>query len=175
MPVPRSKLSRFILSLPASMTGAEVIERAMARGWKTSKSNVSRVRSRFRTSPKRSKAAFVRAHPNLSAHEVAREAAASGLNFDAEYVYNVRGYDRKMLSERQGEGKKAPSSKPAVTKPKATVATLMPVASNGFRPSGSASSLEDLLRAAAAELGLARAVEILEGERARVRKVLGGP
>jgi hypothetical protein len=34
--------------------------------------------------------------------------------------------------------------------------------------------VEDLLRAAAAELGLGRAMEILEGERARVRAVLGG-
>jgi hypothetical protein len=36
------------------------------------------------------------------------------------------------------------------------------------------SSAEDLLRAVAAELGLGRAVEILEGERARVRAVLEG-
>jgi hypothetical protein len=35
------------------------------------------------------------------------------------------------------------------------------------------SSVEELLRAAAAEIGLARAVEILEGERARVRAMIG--
>jgi hypothetical protein len=38
------------------------------------------------------------------------------------------------------------------------------------RPSSSA---ENLLRAVAAELGLGRAVEILQGERARVRGLMG--
>jgi hypothetical protein len=38
----------------------------------------------------------------------------------------------------------------------------------------SASSVDDLLRAVAAELGLGRAVEILAGERARIRAVLRG-
>jgi len=38
----------------------------------------------------------------------------------------------------------------------------------------SGSSVEELLKAAAAELGLGRAIEVLQGERARVRAVLGG-
>jgi hypothetical protein len=37
-----------------------------------------------------------------------------------------------------------------------------------------ASSIEDLLKAVAAELGLGMAMEILQGERARVRMVMGG-
>jgi hypothetical protein len=37
-----------------------------------------------------------------------------------------------------------------------------------------ASSTETLLKAVAAEIGLGRAMEILAGERARVRAVIGG-
>ena len=40
-------------------------------------------------------------------------------------------------------------------------------------PSASTSRAEDLLRAVAAEVGLARAVEILVAERAKVRSLVG--
>jgi uncharacterized protein YggU (UPF0235/DUF167 family) len=42
------------------------------------------------------------------------------------------------------------------------------------RPIATASRAEDLLKALGAEVGLAKAIEILSGERARVKAVLGG-
>jgi hypothetical protein len=42
------------------------------------------------------------------------------------------------------------------------------------RPISTPSKTEELLKAVAAEIGLRRAIEILEEERAKVRAVLGG-
>jgi hypothetical protein len=42
------------------------------------------------------------------------------------------------------------------------------------RPITSTRSAEDLLKAVAAEIGLGRAIEQLQGERARVRAILRG-
>jgi hypothetical protein len=122
-----------------------------------------------------SKADFVRANRSLSANEIAAKAKAEGLTLDANYVYKVRGAAKAAAKQRR-VAKKAAST-PVVAKTSATSKSIpapKPVASNGTRPSGSASSVEDLLRAAAAELGLGRAMEILAGERARVRAVMGG-
>ncbi len=128
-------------------------------------------------SPKKageSKADFVRANRSLSANEIAAKAKAEGLTLDANYVYKVRGAD-KAAAKQKRVAKKAAST-PMVTKTSATskAPTSKPVSSNGTRPSGSASSIEDLLKAVASELGLGRAMEILAGERARVRAVMGG-
>jgi hypothetical protein len=51
-----------------------------------------------------------------------------------------------------------------------TASTSKPATNGG--PPGTNTSVEDLLKAAAAELGLGRAIEILQGERARVRAVI---
>jgi hypothetical protein len=48
-----------------------------------------------------------------------------------------------------------------------------PVSEPAQTPASSSSTLEDLLRAVAAELGLGRAVEILEDARAMVRTFVG--
>ena len=120
-----------------------------------------------------SKADFVRATPSLSANEVAAKAKAEGITLDANYVYSVRGQD-KAAAKKKRAAKKLAASTPMVTKTSATSKPTAPKppTSNGTRPSGS--SVEDLLKAAAAELGLGRALEILQGERARVRAVIGG-
>jgi hypothetical protein len=125
--------------------------------------------------PDQSKADFVRANRSLSANDIAAKAKADGITLDANYVYKVRGAD-KAAAKQKRVAKKAAST-PVVTKTSATskkTPVSKPMASNGTRPSGSASSVEDLLKAVAAEIGLGRAMEILQGERARVRAVMGG-
>jgi hypothetical protein len=106
--------------------------------------------------PTQNKADFVRARPRLSPREIVEDAKAAGLEFDAHYVYNVRGTDKSK-------------TKTKVTKTRATPRKAAPVA----RPITTTSSAEDLLKALGAELGLGRAIEILAGERARVRAVIG--
>jgi hypothetical protein len=102
-----------------------------------------------------SKAAFVRSLPSSTpAKEVVAKAKSQGITLTDAYVYNVR------ATSKAGKGKS--------TKRKAT---------GGGRSLtvkvGGARGAEDLLRAVAAELGLARAIAVLEAEHARVRKLLG--
>jgi hypothetical protein len=89
----------------------------------------------------------------LPAKEVLAKAKASGLKTSESNVHRVR---------RLHGGSKRAASAPRKA---STVARTT---------SGSHSRTEELLRAVAAELGLGRALEILQGERARVRGVLGG-
>jgi len=98
-----------------------------------------------------SKAAFVRAHANLSAKDVVAEAKKLGIKIGEPYVYNVRAYDKGKTGQRRAGARRGP----AVARPIATT-----------------SSAEALLTAVAAEVGLGRAIEILQGERARVHAVL---
>ncbi len=73
----------------------------------------------------------------------------------------------KAQVKRNATAKK-PYSKPTITAVEvSTAAPIFP------KPTSTTSALEDVLRAIAAELGLGRAVEVLEGERARVRAVIG--
>jgi hypothetical protein len=110
------------------------------------------------TAKKQNKSDFIRAQPaSLSVADVIAKGKAEGIKIGSSLVYMVRG---------RSSGK----AKRGAPKMTLTIASV-----NGTRPSGTAvsSSAEDLLRAIAAELGLGRAVEILEGERARVRAVIG--
>jgi hypothetical protein len=111
-----------------------------------------------------SKADFVRERGHLSPKEIVEDAKSKGVKLNASYVYNVRGYDKALASKQTRAARKSATTTPAV-------ASTAPKAS---RPSSPASSVEDLLKAVAAELGLGRAIEILQGERARVRAVIGG-
>jgi len=97
-----------------------------------------------------SKAAFVRAYANLSAREIVAKAKEQGIKMGEPYVYNVRAYAKTKLGRRKGTRRGH-----AVTRPITTT-----------------SAAESLLTALAAEIGLARAIEILQGERARVHAVL---
>ena len=123
--------------------------------------------------PGASKADFVRERGHLSPREIVEDANAHGLKFDPSYVYKVRGYDKATASKKAPASKKTPSSKPAVTTPAAPASTSKATAPNGTH-SSSGAKVEGLLRAVAAELGLGRAIDILQGERARVRAVIGG-
>ena len=107
-----------------------------------------------------SKADFVRAHANLSPKEIVEKAKAESVKLNASYVYNIRAYDKtkaKKTSAKRGARR---------TTVRKAVAVQRPIANR--------SSAEDLLKALGAELGLAHAIEILQGERERVRAVLGG-
>jgi hypothetical protein len=83
----------------------------------------------------------------MSAAEVIAKGKVEGIEIGHSLVYMVRGRTHKK-ARRTG------ASVP--------------------RPITTSSSAEDLLRAVAAELGLGKAIEILAGERARVRAVLRG-
>ncbi len=112
-----------------------------------------------KTAPNQTKADFVRSVDfNVPAKDVIAKAKAAGITLTDTYVYNVRG------------AAKAASNK-AAAKPSAPVKA--PVASPVPKSAASAGSVESLLKAVAAEIGLGRASEILAGERARVRAVLG--
>lgn len=108
------------------------------------------------------KSDFIRAQPaSLSVAEVIAKGKAEGIEIGSSLVYMVRG--RSPGKAKTGTAKVTTSTATAVNGTAASV--TLPAAS---------SSAEDLLRAIAAELGLARAVEILAGERARVRAIIGG-
>jgi hypothetical protein len=161
-----------------SLSTADVIAKAKGAGLKVSSSLVYMVRGRggakkgaakkgpptpktviSRSAVTVSKADFVRARSHLSPKEVVEDAKGAGIKFDVTYVYNVRGADKAAAKKKRASRK---TSTLAVT--------------NGIGPSitATATSAEDLLRAAAAEVGLGRAIELLQGERARVSAILRG-
>ena len=103
-----------------------------------------------------SKAAFVRSLPTSTpAKEVVAKAKSQGITLTDAYVYNVR------ATSKAGKGKKSSKRGSSSTRRPLTVKV------------GGGRGAEDLLRAVAAELGLARAIAVLETEHARVRKLLG--
>jgi hypothetical protein len=120
-----------------------------------------------------SKADFVRANPGVSARDVVAKALFEGVEISETHVYGVRSQDKKSASKKKGA---APKKSTVKTVSKKTTSTPKespkPRASNGTGASGS--SVEALLLAAAAELGLGRAIELLQVERARVRGLMGG-
>jgi hypothetical protein len=172
--------SDFIRQQPATASATEVVEKAKVAGLKFDASLVYKVRRRASakdktkmaaarkastttkgttTKPVKTKADFVRAHRNLSPKEVVDQAKVEGIKLDVGYVYNVRGSD-KISRKKKREATRGTTT-----------------GSNGSsapRTAAAMTSAEDLLRAVAAEIGLRRAMEILAGERARVRAVIGG-
>jgi hypothetical protein len=171
---PQQSKSAFIRSQPTTMSAAEVVAQGKAAGVplrpelvyevrrvaRAKKGKAKRSKSPDKGSAKkvRSKADFVRAHANASPKEISEKAAAAGITLGTRYVYNVRGSDRAAATKRKRESRSgAPRKGVAVPRPIATT-----------------SRAEDLLKALGAEVGLAKAIEILTGERARVRAVLGG-
>jgi hypothetical protein len=106
-----------------------------------------------------SKAAFVRSLAAATpAKEVVTKAKERGMKLTESYVYNVRGAAKAARRKRTGSLRSA-----VVARPAAAAATEG--AKTGL-------STEDLLRAVGAELGLTRAIEVLQAERARVHAVL---
>lgn len=109
-----------------------------------------------KTEKKLSKAAFVRGiDPNMPAKEVVAKAKAEGITLSEAYVYNVRATS-KSKSKKTG-GRRGPAPKNA----------------GAVRVSPGRGSAEELLRAVAAELGLAHAIAVLESEHSRVRRLIG--
>ena len=100
------------------------------------------------------KSAFVRSLPkSMTAKEVVAKAKAQGITISVPLVYIARAAAKKKTGKR-GPGRPRKNSAPATT--------------------ASSSGVEGLLRAAAAEVGLSRAMEILNEQRDAVKRVLGG-
>ncbi len=115
-----------------------------------------------KTEKKISKAAFVRGIDlSMPAKEVVAKAKADGITLSEAYVYNVRATSKtkKTGGGRGRGGRRGPAPK---SSPTATV-----------RVSPGRGSAEELLRAVAAELGLAHAISVLETEHSRVRRLIG--
>jgi hypothetical protein len=99
------------------------------------------------------KSAWIRSQPaSMKAKDVVVAGKAKGIKLSVGQVYVARSSAKKKTGKR-GPGRPRKNAAPAM------------VASSG---------VEGLLRAAAAEIGLSRAVEILSEQRDAVRKVLGG-
>jgi hypothetical protein len=176
--------SDFIRAQPATLSAAEVVAKAKTAGVTilpglvyevrrkakgrskgkpkksavANKTGVSTKTTSTSTKPTKSKAAFVRGLPaSTPASEVVKQARAAGIKLGVSYVYNIRGA-AKMAAKKKRAAAKSP-----------TVAAV----TNGGGSTVSASA-QHVLKAVAAELGLGAAIEILAGERARVRAVIAG-
>jgi hypothetical protein len=103
-----------------------------------------------------SKSDFIRSQPaDMPAKEVVAKAKAAGLSISDNYVYTLR-YEAKKKA-----GKTTEASKGAKKLAGAKSTTV------------SSSGVEDLLRAAASEIGLSRAISILQEQQNTLRSVLG--
>src|SRR5580658_9519778 len=183
-PPPKQSKSNFVRSQPATMSPAEVIAKAKASGITIGRSLVYMVRGRSSEKAKKgvpkktstaaspvskpmSKSDFVRSLPASPAKDVVAKAKAEGISISENHVHAVRAKDNVKAKKRRRIATKTPK----------TPVSKAAVATNGRAlPATTAakSSAEELLKAVAAELGLARAVEILAGERTRVQALIGG-
>lgn len=183
--------SDFIRAQPATMSAAQIVEKAKGQGiplraglvyevrrtdkakkaggpkhrgpaasakavrTRAAKSAAMPARSAGARKQPRSKAAFVRAHASLSPKEIVEKAKAENIKLDVGYVYNVRSSNK--TAKKRGAGQ-------AVRR--------------GARPTGvsspdtAGSDVEVLLKVVAAEVGLGRALEVLQAERAKIGAAL---
>ncbi|MBI4955732.1 MAG: hypothetical protein HY908_27180 [Myxococcales bacterium] len=101
------------------------------------------------TNKPQTKSDFILAHPDASAKEIVAKAKAAGFALTEKYIYTTRSVARSR-KERDEDRARA-----------------------GARPeSGASSKVGGLLLAVAAEIGLGRAIELLEAERKRVVAML---
>lgn len=106
------------------------------------------------------KADFVRSvDPDVSAKDVVAKAKEARIELTESYVYNVRGAAKA-------------AAKRTVARPAAKAKA--PVAHSTATNRARNHSVDDILKAAAAEIGLGSAIAILQGERDRVRAGIGG-
>lgn len=106
------------------------------------------------TAKKVNKSAFVRSLPrSMTAKEVVAKGKAQGITLSVPLVYVARAQAKKKTGKR-GPGRPRKNAAPAAA--------------------AAATGVEGLLRAAAAEIGLSRAMAILAEQRDAVRAVLGG-
>ena len=167
--VPTVSKSDFIRQQPATLSASEVLAKAKAAGLKITPQLVYKVRGSAKAKGKtvstkpsvstklpKSKATFVRGLPaSTPAKDVVKQAKALGLSLSINYVYNVRGA-AKMTAKKKRAAAKSP-----------TVITV----ANGGASRGSTSA-ENLLKAVASEIGLGRAIELLQGERGWVHSIM---
>lgn len=114
-----------------------------------------RKKTRKPAAAKLNKAAFVRKQPTtMSAKEIVAKAKAAGITLNDKYVHKVRS-EAKVAARGKG-GRQQQRHAP----------------SNGTARAGDRSA-EQLLRAVAAEIGLARAISLLQDEHQRVRRLIG--
>jgi len=112
---------------------------------------------------KPNKSAFVRNLPaDMPASDVIEKAKAEGLTLTPAYVYSIRTAARRRSNGGSSLGSGGGSA---------------PVGRRGGGAAatgpGGGGRVEDLLRAVASELGLSRAIAVLQTEQRRVRAVLG--
>jgi hypothetical protein len=116
-----------------------------------------------RGSGKPNKSAFVRSLPETTpAKDVVELGKAQGMKLTAAYVYSIRTAAKAGARKQAVTGVVPRRGRPA----RAVVAARLE-SSAGHR-------VEELLRAVAAELGLSRAIGLLQSEQQKVRAVLGG-
>lgn len=104
-------------------------------------------------SDKVNKSHFVRSFPHhMPAKEIVAKGKSRGIKLSVAYVYSIRAAANRRERQRTGE-----------------------LARRGRPPKGgnAPGRVEDLLRAVAAEIGLSRAISLLEAEQRKVRAVLG--
>jgi len=170
--------SEFIRAQPATLPAHDVVSKAKAAGLTLDAGLVYKVRARAKvrrapkasaavarpaapkTGARTSKADFVRSRPYLSPKEIVEDAKAAGIKFSVQYVYNVR--RQAVASPRKTHPAARKPSQPVVAR---TGGYTQPVASAGSR---------QLLLAVAAELGLGKAIEVLQAERAHIHSLLRG-
>lgn len=99
------------------------------------------------TKPEKYKSDFILEHPNLKAKDVVAQGKAAGFTLTEKYVYTIRSLARSRKEE--GEARRAVAA------------------------SGAGTGAAGLLLAVAAEVGLGRAIELLQAERRRVVTMLG--
>jgi hypothetical protein len=174
-----------VRELRQTTSSAEVVEKSKAAGstfnaslvgkvrrWAPKDGHTKTARMAMRTStapsprsskPVKSKAEFVRTlPPSTPAKEVVAKAKAAGISITENHVYSVRSVDKRA---KKKSAPKSNASKPAVTAATIVAGSSAPKVST---------KAELLLKAVAAEIGFANAIAVLQGERARVRGLIGG-
>lgn len=139
----------------------------------------------------KTKAEFVRRYPKETAKEIVLAAKAVGMRIEPSYVYNVRAYDegaRKKavkkpakltaaVHEAAASAKSVEPFEPGMTWTNANGVTFR-ILKKGISTNGAsrdrASSFEEVLKAAASEVGLSNAMQILHAERERGQAVMMG-
>jgi hypothetical protein len=105
---------------------------------------------------KMSKTDFVKSQPaDMPAKDVVAKAKAAGMTLSENYVYTIRSAAKTKPGKRR--------------RPKGSANTP----TGAMAAKVAASGVEDLLRAAASEIGLSRAIAILQEQQAVLRAALG--
>jgi len=152
-----------------TVRGAALKLPVLLRPCKNSRRNMAAEKTNSSTKP--SKSEFIREQPlTMSAADVIAKGEAEGITLSTDLVYGVRSRARLKKATKVRSPAKTGKAK---TKGETRTATPRKGAAVP-RPIVTTSSAEELLRAVAAEIGLARAMEILAGARARVRALMRG-